>query len=222
MRLCVSVRKFSAVLHVSAELQCRRNGIHNGAFLQAFTFRSRRRHDPLLAAVATLKMLSVEGRRVLPDRVPVGHLGATERKRIFDDGKPDRRLYEIATLAHLPDRLHSRDVWVEGSRSFRPIDEDLMPKPTFVALKGQDQLGLGVPERRCSLARRCQGDDGRQSQKAGLARPFRQARWCEDGKRHVDRDAASQRCFRRGGSPQCRNHGHVSSGRGARSSTGRA
>jgi hypothetical protein len=115
-----------------------------GAFLQAFTFRSRRRHDPLLAAVAVLKMLYVEGRRVLPDRVPVGHLGATEKKLIFEDGKPDRRLYEIATFAHLRDRLHSRDVWVEGSRSFRPIDEDLMPKPTFVALKGQDQLGLGV------------------------------------------------------------------------------
>ena len=116
-----------------------------GAFLQAFTFRSRRRHDPLLAAVATLKMLYVEGRRVLPDRMPVGHLGATERKLIFEEGKPDRRLYEIATFAHLRDRLHSRDVWVEGSRSFRPIDEELMPKPTFVALKGKDQLGLGVP-----------------------------------------------------------------------------
>ena len=116
-----------------------------GAFLQAFTFHSRRRHDPLLAALATLKTLYVEGRRVLPDRVPVGHLGANEKKLIFEDGKPDRRLYEIATFAHLRDRLHSRDVWVEGSRSFRPIDEDLMPKPTFVALKGQDQLGLGVP-----------------------------------------------------------------------------
>ncbi len=53
-----------------------------GAFLQAFTCRSRRRHDPSLAAVATLKMLYVEGRRVLPDRVPVGHLGANERKRL--------------------------------------------------------------------------------------------------------------------------------------------
>lgn len=115
-----------------------------GAFLQAFTFRSHRRHDPLLTAVAILKMLYAEGRRVLPDRVPVGHLGANERKLIFEEGKPDRRLYEIATFAHLRDRLHSRDVWVEGSRSFRPIDEDLMPKPAFVVLKEQDQLGLGV------------------------------------------------------------------------------
>ena len=116
-----------------------------GSFLQAFTFKSRRRHDPLLAAVAALQLLYAEGRRLLPDRVPVGHLGPTEKKLIFQEGKPDRRLYEIATLTHLRDRLHRRDVWVEGSRSFRPIDEDLMPKPTFAVLKEENQLGLGVP-----------------------------------------------------------------------------
>jgi len=116
-----------------------------GSFLQAFTFKSRRRHDPLLAAVAALQLLYAEGRRLLPDRVPVGHLGPTEKKLIFEEGKPDRRLYEIATLTHLRDRLHRRDVWVEGSRSFRPIDEDLMPKPTFAVLKEENQLGLGVP-----------------------------------------------------------------------------
>lgn len=115
-----------------------------GAFLQTFIFHSRRRHDPLLAAIATLKRLYVEGRRVLPDRVPVGHLAKSEREQIFKDEKPDRRLYEIATLAHLRDRLHSRDVWVEGSRSFRPIDEHLMPKPAFIALKEEDKLDLGV------------------------------------------------------------------------------
>ena len=115
-----------------------------GALLQTFTFHSRRRHDPLLAAVAVLKTLYAEGRRVLPDRVPIGHLGATEKKLVFENGKPDRRLYEIATLTHLRDRLRSGDVWVEGSRSFRPIDEHLMSKPAFVALKERDQLGLGV------------------------------------------------------------------------------
>ncbi|QCL98062.1 Tn3 family transposase [Agrobacterium tumefaciens] len=115
-----------------------------GAFLQTFAFHSRRRHDPLLAAITTLKQLYTEGRRVLPDRVPVGHLAKSERELIFENGRPDRRLYEIATLVHLRDRLHSRDVWVEGSRSFRPIDEHLMPKPAFVALKEENKLSLGV------------------------------------------------------------------------------
>ncbi len=115
-----------------------------GGFIQTFMFHSHRRYDPLLAAISTLKGLYAEGKRILPDRVPVGHLGSSEKKLIFDGGKPDRRLYEIATLAHLRDRLRSGDVWVDGSRSFRPIDEHLLPKPAFVAMKDEGKLGLGV------------------------------------------------------------------------------
>lgn len=115
-----------------------------GAFLQVFTFHSRRGHDPLLAAITTLKMICAEGRRVLPDRVPVGHLGLAEKKLIFDGGKPDRWLYEIATLTLLRIRLRSADAWAEVSRTFRPIDEHLMPEPAFIAMKEEGKLGLGV------------------------------------------------------------------------------
>lgn len=57
-----------------------------GAFLQTFTFHSRRRHDPLLAAIGTMKLLYAEGRRVLPDRVPMAHLVKSERALIFEAG----------------------------------------------------------------------------------------------------------------------------------------
>lgn len=115
-----------------------------GALLQTFTFRSARRHDPLLAAIGLLKRLYVEKSRTLPDRVPVTHLSQADRKLIFGRDQPDRRLYGIATLAVLRDRLRSADIWVDGSRSFRPIDEHLMPRPTFTTMKEQDRLGLGV------------------------------------------------------------------------------
>ncbi|GJE03633.1 Tn3 family transposase ISAli20 [Methylobacterium isbiliense] len=115
-----------------------------GAFLQAFTFRSARRHDPLLAATALLRRLYAEKRRALPDRVPVTHLSQADRRLIFGEGRSDRRLYEIATLAALRDRLRSADIWVDGSRSFRPIDEHLMPRSTFTTMKDEDRLGLGV------------------------------------------------------------------------------
>ena len=115
-----------------------------GAFLQAFTFRSARRHDPLLAAISLLKRLYAEKRRALPDRVPVTHLSQADRRLILGQEKPDRRLYEIATLAALRDRLRSADIWVDGSRSFRPIDEHLMPRSTFITLKEQNRLELGV------------------------------------------------------------------------------
>jgi hypothetical protein len=115
-----------------------------GAFLQAFTFRSARRHDPLLVAIDVLKRLYADRRRTLPDRVPVTHLSQADRKLIFGQDQPDRRLYEIATLAVLRDRLRSTDIWVDGSRSFRPIDEYLMPRSAFTTMKEQDRLGLGV------------------------------------------------------------------------------
>ncbi len=50
-----------------------------GVFLQTFTFHSHRKHDPLLAGISTLKGLYAEGKRVLTDRVPVGHLGSSEK-----------------------------------------------------------------------------------------------------------------------------------------------
>jgi hypothetical protein len=41
--------------------------------------------------------------------VPLTHLSQTDRRLIFEQGKPDRRLNEIATLAALRDRLRSAD-----------------------------------------------------------------------------------------------------------------
>ncbi|QWK81239.1 Tn3 family transposase [Ochrobactrum sp. BTU1] len=114
-------------------------------FLNVFTFRSSRQHDPLLSAIRTLKTLNDGGKRILPDKVPMFHLVERVRKLVLTADKSDRRrLYEIATLAELRDRLRSGDIWVEGSRAFRPIDEHLMPRPAFDALKQQDKLGLGV------------------------------------------------------------------------------
>ena len=113
-------------------------------FLQTFVIRSSRRHDPLISAIETLKTLNDDRRRSLPDRVPVAHLSEQSRKLIFGQDRPDHRLYEIATLAVLRERLRSGDIWVEGSRAFRPMDEHLMPRPAFVALKSADKLGLGV------------------------------------------------------------------------------
>lgn len=113
-------------------------------FLQAFTFCSARRHDPLLAPLDMLKLPSRNGRRALRARFPVGPLREQKRKLISGQDKSDRRLYEIAALAVLRDRLRSVDVWVEGSRSYRPMDELLMPMPAFSTLEEDGDLGLGV------------------------------------------------------------------------------
>ena len=66
------------------------------ALLEAFTFRSTRARDPLLAAIELLRQLNRDGRRALPTKVPVGHLKEKVRKLIAADGKRDRRHWEIS------------------------------------------------------------------------------------------------------------------------------
>ena len=113
--------------------------------LEAFTFRSARVSDPLLAAIELLRQLNRDDRRGLPAKVPLGHLTQKVRKLIAADGKRDRRLWEIATLAVLRERLRSGDVWVEGGRAFCPLETQLMPTPDFAARKAAGDLRLGIP-----------------------------------------------------------------------------
>lgn len=181
------------------------------AFLETFTFHSARRHDPLLAAISLLKRLYSEKRRTLPDRVPITHLSQADRKLIFGQEKPERRLYEIATLAALRDRLRSADIWVDGSRSFRPIDEHLMPRSTFITLKEQDRLGLGVKgDAAAWLA------EVRQMLDFNLKRlaqgPFWEARGCSSRKWNANRHTNSWRGTRGGRGIECRDQRTLSAG----------
>ncbi len=115
------------------------------ALLDAFAFRSARAQDPLLTAIDLLRQLNRDERRGLPAKVPLGHLIQKVRKLIAANGKRDRCLWEIATLAVLRERLRSGDVWVEGGRAFRPLEAQLMPGPAFAARKEAGDLRLGVP-----------------------------------------------------------------------------
>src|SRR3546814_7879070 len=48
---------------------------------------------------------------------------------VGDDGKINRRLWEIATIAHLRNKLRSGDVWVERSAGYRRFDSYLLSVP---------------------------------------------------------------------------------------------
>lgn len=41
----------------------------------------------------------------------------------------DRRTWESATLLALRDRLRAGDIWVEGSRQWRAVEDQLIPPP---------------------------------------------------------------------------------------------
>ena len=123
------------------------NGLRKYApqFLDTFVFQSSRRHEPLLEALEVLRVMNRENRRILPPKFPVQHLTKKVRSSILADEKPDRKLYELATLAVLRDKLRAGDISVVGSRTFRPFIDHLMPKPEFEQKKAENNLDLGVP-----------------------------------------------------------------------------
>jgi hypothetical protein len=79
------------------------------------------------------------GARALPKRPPAAFLPAKWRKLIFANGAADRRLYEVAVLATLRERLRGSDIWVAGSRDYRAFEDYLLP-----AEVGRN-LGIGDP-----------------------------------------------------------------------------
>jgi len=83
--------------------------------------------DPVLAAIEILKAMDRDGPRALPKRPPASFLPPKWRKLVFANGAADRRLYEVAVLATLRERLRGSDIWVAGSRDYRAFEDYLLP-----------------------------------------------------------------------------------------------
>jgi len=115
--------------------------------LGAFTFRSWKESDPLLAALDVLRGLHASGVKKLPPRPPMAFLKPAWRKLVKTDTGVDRKAYEVAVMMALRDRLQSGDVWVEGSRAFRAFDDFLLPPEVFAARGRAGELGLSVADR---------------------------------------------------------------------------
>jgi TnpA family transposase len=96
-------------------------------FLAAFRFESNVPQDPVLAAIEILKAMDRDGTRALSKRPPASFLPPKWRKLIFANGAADRRLYEVAVLATLRERLRASDIWVAGSRDYRAFEDYLLP-----------------------------------------------------------------------------------------------
>ncbi len=109
------------------------------ALLEALTFKAARDNDPLLAAVTLLRELNQSGKREVPSDAPMP-FRKEWRRLVVESGKPIRRLYEMAVLATLRNKLRSGDVWVERSSSYRRFDSYLLP--TAAAAPVVSELGL--------------------------------------------------------------------------------
>jgi hypothetical protein len=52
--------------------------------------------------------------------------------------------WETATLLALRDRLHAGDIWVEGSRQWRAIEDQLISPALFTAMRNAGPLPVAV------------------------------------------------------------------------------
>ena len=77
---------------------------------------------------------------------------------ILQDGKIDRKAYELCLFSELKRRLDPGDVWVEGAKRFQSFGSFLIPKPTFELMREEGPLpsrpldALGDGNRRGRLA----------------------------------------------------------------------
>src|SRR5271166_1749557 len=115
--------------------------------LGAFSFRSWKDNDPLLAALDVVRELHASGAKKLPARPPTSFLRPVWRKLVKSNSGNDRRAYEVAVMMALRERLQSGDVWVEGSRAFRAFDDFLLPRDAFENRRKAGELGLAVADR---------------------------------------------------------------------------
>ena len=117
-------------------------------FLNAFQFRA------VPAAVATLRAVKVlhethGSSRNWPKRPPTSFLRPVWRDAVRDSrGKSSpnhRHTWEAATLLASRDGLRFGDVWVQGSRQLRAIEDQLVPPALFAAMRAAGPLPGAVP-----------------------------------------------------------------------------
>jgi TnpA family transposase len=131
-------------------------------FLGAFRLRAVPAAAATLRAVEALREVYAGGGRRWPGSLPTSFLRPAWRDSVHDAGGDARRVWEAATLLALRDRLRAGDVWVEGSRQWRAVEDQLIPPALFDAMREAGPLPVAVPptaeaylaERRATLDRR--------------------------------------------------------------------
>lgn len=115
-------------------------------FLEAFRFDGAPPSRSLLRAVALLRDAYLSKPRTVPVGAPVDFVTRRWKPHVVEpNGTVDRRYWELAVLFALKDRLRAGDVWVQGARAYRALDEHLIPAATFAGLVRLDALPVAVP-----------------------------------------------------------------------------
>lgn len=117
-------------------------------FLGAFQLRAVPAAANTLRAVELLQGVYCSSSRKWPGSLPVSFLRPAWRDAVLEAaraGGNERRTWETATLLALRDRLRAGDIWVEGSRQWRAVEDQLISPALFQAMRNAGPLPVAVP-----------------------------------------------------------------------------
>jgi TnpA family transposase len=99
------------------------------SFLTTLTFKSHERTDPLLDAIKVLRALNASGKRAVPGDAPRDFITNAWWDYVLDNnGKLNRRYYELAVLWELRLALRAGDVFVQNARRYADPSTYLIPR----------------------------------------------------------------------------------------------
>ena len=131
-------------------------------FLGSLRFHALPAAAATLRAVEILRAIYESGGRKWPRSLPTSFLRPAWREAVLSAGGAERRIWEAATLLALRDRLRAGDIWVEGSRQWRAVEDQLITPALFAAMCEAGPLPVAaaataeeyLAERRALLDRR--------------------------------------------------------------------
>jgi len=100
--------------------------------------------EEILVAVDILKALNAGTLHEIPSNAPTRFIPQNWKNLVLNNGKIDRRYYELCVLVQLKDSLNSGDIWVQGSRQFKSLKDYLLSEEKFAQLKKDDELPISV------------------------------------------------------------------------------
>ena len=114
-------------------------------FLDAFQLRAVPAAAGTLRAVEALRGVYDSSGRRWPRSLPTSFLRPAWRNTVLGAAGAERRTWEAATLLALRDRLRAGDIWVEGSRQWRAVEDQLIPPALFKVMREAGPLPVAVP-----------------------------------------------------------------------------
>jgi TnpA family transposase len=114
-------------------------------FLGSLRFHALPAATAALRAVELLRSIYESGGRKWPRSLPTSFLRPAWREAVLGADGAERRVWEAATLLALRDRLRAGDIWVEGSRQWRAVEDQLIAPALFAAMREAGPLPIAAP-----------------------------------------------------------------------------